>query len=101
MSAEAVGSGRRMTRDWMPEYLRLDLRCGMIESMMDATSGEVQAEMKYLADRRCELARVLKDMLDFVAQSDTGEGKQPRIALRKRTRRTSRKYKNHTEGNAS
>ena len=97
MSGEAVGSGRRMTRDWQGAWLKLDLRCALIEQLMDATSGEAGEEMKHLADRRCELAKTLKTMLDFVGQSDTGEGKQPRAAERKRTRRTSGRYKNQTK----
>ena len=94
MSGEAIGSAKRMTRDWQPEYLRLDLRCAMIEQLMDATSGEASEEMKYLSERRCELARVLKSMLDSVAQSDSGDGRDGRKAERKRTRRVSKWYTN-------
>ena len=101
MSGEAVGSARRMTRDWQAEYLRLDLRCALMEQLLDATSGEIETEVRWLAEARCKLAKALKEVLDFVAQSDTGEGKQPRVAIRARTRRTSRKYKNRTEGNAT
>lgn len=84
--SEAIGSARKATLNWMTEAARLNLRCLLIECMLDATNKRPAGLCARLSASRCRVFRIMTEIQKEMGKTYKGNGALVRPAERKRTR---------------